>query len=249
MGAEEILTLTINDMAHTMFGNQWSTAACTQKGYLHKNVVMGDMGPDYFYKSLKKINSYLPYFPYKDRMGPFKTLEEDNLIDIIDQAKKDEWHITMLLQGKRPDDYLTVEEYMEYLKQLYAADKISKLLQLEKKSKKQKDRENDNTYSSHGKRCRADKPGCGKHCQHCDKIHKSPKSKCWENPANKNNKTKQTKHKGKYGKKEFKYFTNCLRNMEKKRSLDKKAKKATKKEPECDSEVTTKREFEAHMMR
>ena len=133
---EQVGALTINNMARKMFGNQWSTAACTQKGYLRKNLHMGDMEPDYFYEHLKKINSYLLYFPYKDGMGTFKTLEEDELIDIIDKAKKNKWHITMLSQGKRPDDYPMAEEYMEYLKQLYAADKISKLLSPEKKSKK-----------------------------------------------------------------------------------------------------------------
>ena len=81
-----MLTLTINNMARKMFGNQWSTVAHTQKGYLRKNLHMGNMEPDYFYKHLKKINSYLPYFPYKDGMGTFKTLEEDELICHSDSA-------------------------------------------------------------------------------------------------------------------------------------------------------------------
>ena len=249
VGVDEVLTLTINDMARKMFGNQWSTAARTQKGYLRKTLYMGDMEPDYFYERLKKINSYLPYFPYKDRMGTFKTLEEDELIDIIDQAKKDEWHITMLSQGKRPDDYPTTEVYMEYLKQLYAADKISKLLSPEKKSDKQKERDENNEYLSRKKRRRSDKPGRGKRCQHCDKFHRAPESECWENPANKSDKTRQNKRKGEYPKKEYKYFANWLRTLEKKRANERKVKKETKKDAGSDSEVTTNSEFEAHMMR
>ena len=48
VGVDEILMLTINDMTQKVFGNQWATAAHTQKGYLCKNLAMDNMEPDYF---------------------------------------------------------------------------------------------------------------------------------------------------------------------------------------------------------
>ena len=122
----DLLQVVLNDITRKVFGNQWARAARTQKGYLRKNLTMDNMNPEHFYERLKKINSYIPYFPYRDGHPKPSELAADEIVDIIDSAKSIDWHIIMLSQGKRPEEFESADELIEYLKQLYAADKISR---------------------------------------------------------------------------------------------------------------------------
>jgi hypothetical protein len=111
---EEILKAVINDCSKKFFGANWSGAARRQKSYMRNNLQMGDKNPETFYDRLKKMNSYLPYFPTKDGQPKYHELPEDELIDILDRSNKIEWHLTMLSQGKQPDNFETPEEMVEY---------------------------------------------------------------------------------------------------------------------------------------
>ena len=68
-----------------------------------------------FYKQLKKMNSYLPYFLCLDVQEHPTGLAEDKIIDILDTAKPIDWHVTMLSQGKQPEEFRKPEDLVEYL--------------------------------------------------------------------------------------------------------------------------------------
>ena len=85
------------------------------------------MNPEKFADRLKKLNKYLLYFPTREGQNSTQ-LAEDELINIMDNAKKVYWHITMLSQGRRPDTFETLEEAEECYKQLYQADQMRKTL-------------------------------------------------------------------------------------------------------------------------
>ena len=64
---ETVIKQSLNDMAKKFFGNDWFTAARRQKGYMRKNLCLGDKNPESFYDRVKQLNSYLPPLPYKGR--------------------------------------------------------------------------------------------------------------------------------------------------------------------------------------
>ena len=93
---EALCTKILNDIAKKIFGNQWATAARTQKRYMRRSLSMQNVDPEVFYERLKKMNSYLPYFPCSDVQERPTGLAEDEIIDILDAAKPIDWHVTML---------------------------------------------------------------------------------------------------------------------------------------------------------
>ena len=43
---------------------------------------------------------------------------------MLDNAKRFEWHLTMLAQGKDPESFDTLEDALQYYRQLYQADQM-----------------------------------------------------------------------------------------------------------------------------
>ena len=191
----------LNDVAKKFFEG-WETAVRKQKSYMRKNLFMGNMDPEKFFDRVEKINDDLPYFPTRDgRRRPHK-LDIDELIDIADSAKKMEWHLIMMSQGRRPDTFETLEEAKEYYKALYAADQLRQVTQ---KS------EGNTGKNKRGKKRGAndsDKKKSHAVCSHCGKPgHKS--DECWTLDKNKK---KRPRH-FKTGKKEKTYTKEETVNM------------------------------------
>ena len=109
----------------------WRSAARKQKSYMRNSIYMGDMDPEDFLERLEELNKFLCYFPVDKgdgRQKYAKPFKQDELLEILDHAKKFEWHLTMLAQGKDPESFETVEEAMQYYRQLHQADQtFSKL--------------------------------------------------------------------------------------------------------------------------
>jgi hypothetical protein len=117
------LDMAVNDLAKKIFGSDWETAVRRQKGYMRKHLAMGNSNPEEFGDRLIKLNRYLRYFPKKidsnsKMLIEWPILPEDELVDILDSAKKPEWHLTMLSQGRRPETFESVAEAIMYYKQL-----------------------------------------------------------------------------------------------------------------------------------
>ena len=248
-----VLQHVLNDVARKIFGNEWKIAARTQKTYMRNNLHIEDKNPEVFYDRLKELNRYLPYFPYRDGQAPPDTLPEDEIMDILDRAKKIDWHVTMLSQGRRPESFEDAESLVEYLKQLYAADKLAKAISGSEKSKDKRKRPSDSENKNERERKRArggkNKSDRTKPCTHCGKWHPAPDHMCWSKDGNQKEKpTGENKNKNENNKwkRQYKQFANYMEAMAKK---EKESKKNKKKEATDSDEETTCSEFDNNMAR
>lgn len=189
--AQALLNQVILDTSKKYFSTEcdWPNAYRYQKAYMRKNLFIGDMNPDTFCDRLLKLNRMLPFFPPKeDWKAKPKILDDDELCDILDSAKKPEWHITMMSQGRRPHSFDTFEEAQQYYKQLYNAAEFRKRMMPTQHSEQ--------SGKSSRKRDRASKPASQTDtprpkCKHCGKMHKS--DTCWTLSKNKDKRPKTWK--------------------------------------------------------
>lgn len=86
----------------------------------------GDMDPDKFCDRLEKMNRMLQFFPpVSDDAANQVVFEDDELCDILDSAKKPEWHVIMMSQGMRPHSFDSFAQARVYYKQLWNAERRS----------------------------------------------------------------------------------------------------------------------------
>ena len=126
--ATELLAYALNDTAKPFFEN-WKSSVRAEKNYLRTCLYIGNQNPKNVIERVKNINEGLKYYPIPDNKYPPKIMPEDDIIDCIDNAKKLEWHIIMMAQGRRPDSFETLAEAQEYYEQLYRADQMKKALE------------------------------------------------------------------------------------------------------------------------
>ena len=225
----------------------WRSAARKQKSYMRNSIYMGDMDPEDFLERLEEMNKFLCYFPVdkgNDRHKYAKPFKEEELLEIRNHAKKFEWHLTMLAQGKDPESFETVEEAMQYYRQLHQADqtfsKLKNNTQVGKSGKKKRKRQ-DNASES-GNNNKGTKKGSNsnnqkaqssdksnKFCVYCKK-HGHTVSECY----NKKNDQESKKKKKKDGFNQSD-FQNMMINALKNINADSKKKKK-KKDDESDDE-------------
>ena len=149
-----------------------------QTNYMNYNLFMGDHTVAEFTQRLKQLNSYLPYFPKKHDGTKREPLDEDQLIDILNRAKPNDWHATML--GADIDPYsMTWDRMVAYFERLEMRESLKTQHGSDsKKSGKKRKRDADEKADN--------KPKKGK-CKHCGKFGHDSKD-CWELPENKNKK-------------------------------------------------------------
>ena len=253
LNGNDLLRQVLNDVARKIFGNEWKIAARTQKTYMRNNLHIEDRNPEVFFDRLKEMNRYLPYFPYRDDQNPPDTLPEDEIMDILDRAKKIDWHVTMLSQGRRPESFDNAEGLVEYLKQLYAADKLAKAIKggptRSKDSKRPSDSSDKNGRPRKRQRGGNNKSDRTKACVHCGKWHPSPDHECWHKDGNKKDSPSRDEKKSENNKwkRQYKQFANYMETQEKKKE---KAQKKNKKKEAADSDDdTTCSEFDNNMAR
>lgn len=187
---ETVLAAALNDVARKIFGS-WETAARRQKSYMRKNLHMGEQNPEEFADRVDKMNRGFQYFPRADNMTEVSKLDVEEIIDILDHSKKIEWHMTMLAQGKRPESFTTVEDAVDYYKQLYTADILERNLKKPAKA---------GTKSKKGQEASGEQPPRKKprkQCPHCKKFGTHSPEECHENPKNKNKRVTFDKASGK----------------------------------------------------
>ena len=156
-----------------------------QTNYMNYNLFMGDHTVAEFTQRLKQLNSYLPYFPKKADGTKREPLDEDQLIDILNRAKPNDWHATML--GADIDPYsMTWDRMVAYFERLEMRESLKTQHGSDsKKNGKKRKREADEKADN--------KPKKGK-CKHCGKFGHDSKD-CWELPENKNKKPSFKKNK------------------------------------------------------
>ncbi len=166
-----------------------------QRNYLRYHVFMMDMTLSDFKAELRRQNNFLKYFPVPDDREKCETLPDDELVEIVDRAKRVEWQRDLLTANIDPYA-LTLDEYYRYLEKLEVKHNIDKALRNDKKRKAENE-EGDNKKPTHKKRARKDKKGPNKGsgnlkrdkaCVHCSKWHPAPDDQCWSLKKNKSKK-------------------------------------------------------------
>ena len=191
-GDDKVLKHALNDMALEIFPSKHAYRRQVFHMKCHLFVGEGITAKE-FEKRLNWLNQSLQHFPLiRMRNGQCrecKALEEDQLCDVINIAKKPEWTVKMMEANKDPHDY-NQKDLIEYLERLETVDGIHKSEKSNgdkrdgkkkkpKRGKRKKDDEDDDeSDSSKPPPKRGRKP-----CKICGKFHPG---KCWHDPNNKN---------------------------------------------------------------
>ena len=163
-----------------------------QRNFLRYHLFMMEMPLADFRAELRRQNNFLRYFPIPADKDRCEMIPEDELVDILDRAKRVEWQRDLLTANIDPYS-LTLDEYYRYLEKLEVKYKIDQTLREEKKRKSEQSPQ-DNDPQVRKKRPKRDKKGTpGKSaqrreqpCANCGKWHPAPDDKCWTLEKNKN---------------------------------------------------------------
>lgn len=166
-----------------------------QRNYLRYHVFMMDMSLADFKAELRRQNNFLKYFPVPDDRETCEMLPGDELVDIVDRAKRVEWQRDLLTANIDPYA-LSLGEYYRYLEKLEVKHNIDKALREDKKRKADRnDGDGKKGQSNNKKKTKKDKKNAtkanlkrDKACVHCDKWHPAPDEQCWSLDKNKNKK-------------------------------------------------------------
>ena len=147
-----------------------------------------------FAARLKKLNSYLPYFPLKKgRTGIQKKLDTDELVDILIRAKPQEMSIAMMRANIDPYG-MEWDDIVDYLERLETS------MALEKRDKNHSDGHDSSGNENRKKRKRGKKDSAdgkngkksSRYCTHCkNKTHNT--EDCWFKDGNSKGKGKTDK--------------------------------------------------------
>jgi hypothetical protein len=98
------------------------SAIRVQKYYMRRGLFLGpNVSVQTFVERLNELNQYLLYFPEENP----KQLDQDEIIEILDQAKAPEWHAAMV--SANIDIFsMTYEDSVAYFKRLENLEKIRK---------------------------------------------------------------------------------------------------------------------------
>ena len=115
------------------------------------------------------------------------------------------------------------DSLVEYLKQLYAADKLAKAIKggptRSKDSKRPSDSSDKNGRPRKRQRGGTNKSDRTKACVHCGKWHPSPDHECWHKDGNKKDSPSRDEKKNENNKwkRQYKQFANYMETQEKKK--------------------------------
>ena len=131
-----------------------------------------------FLHRLKQLNKYLKYFPISETTTAVTPLPDDDLIEIIDNAKPIEYNQYMLQNNYDPYQD-TLEEFSQYIDRLQKSVKIENSLNepVPRKNKRKKESE-----GKHKKNNKLHK------CKYCKKMVTHDDNDCWEKPGNESKK-------------------------------------------------------------
>ena len=159
-----------------------------QTNYMNYNLYMGDKSVQEFTQRLKRLNTYLPYFPRKPDGTKRQSLDEEQMVDILNRAKPNEWHEAMLDADIDPYK-MTWDKMVQYFLNLEVMTAIKTKNKGESKNEKNKNknkRKNNDHEGKNGSDSDGKKPKKPK-CKHCGKFgHKS--EDCWDLPENRDKK-------------------------------------------------------------
>ena len=217
-----------------------------QVRYMRYQLCFNTTNFEAFFHRLKQLNKYLKYFPAPQN-STVTSLEDNDLIEIIDNAKPLEYNQAMLQNDYDPYDK-SLDEFASYLERLEQATKFtvanSSSEGTEGKSKKRKAKKSNNT----------DKNGKELHkCKYCKKMVTHDEDDCWEKPGNENKKPswmrgKRQKTEHKKGKKTPMFsgeqINFLIENAHLAANKSKKTKKIKKRKVQFQKDSSSEEEYE-----
>jgi hypothetical protein len=138
-------------------------------------------------------NTYLRYFPIPADRDEVKSLPDDELLEIVDRAKRVEWQRDLLSANIDPYS-MTLSQYYEYLEKLETKHEMDKILRKTSKDKGERRGDHEKDQQRAKKKSKHNHPDKKKSgnaqerlepCKHCGKNHSAPDEKCWKLSSNK----------------------------------------------------------------
>jgi hypothetical protein len=142
-------------------------------------------------RSLRELNNNLPYFPREEGKAEPSKLSDDNLIQILNQAKPEEWQLVIL--GAKIELYkFDFQGTIDYFEKLNVRQALEAKRRKVEKTDNPKFKKKGNWNKSENKQPTS-KPQSSKYtkCAHCGRTNQATKD-CWFSPENKG-KTKPAK--------------------------------------------------------
>ena len=182
-----ILVDALNEVALRVFPTK-DTAYNKQRRYMQQYLMIGEGTVQEFYDRLVTMNDYLPYFPRTTTAAARRKFDEEELIWVLDVAKKPHWIPRMIEQGQSVDNFTMLIALKEFFEKLEDADnarqKLRAVEQDEKQNEKKRKNETDDDVTPSKRRKKKGSSGNGndgkKACKFCGKVHKS---RCWNDPT------------------------------------------------------------------
>jgi hypothetical protein len=196
----QVFKLVLNDMAKKIFLKP-EAAYNVQKHFMKTQLRIGNMTVDDFCDRLEKVNKYLVYFPKFRGTGP-RPMAGNELMEVLDRAKRPEWVAKMLEQGRVSWSFENYDELKDFYRQLEQSEEARKILHAataqRKKTSKRKSSDNEKSAGQgdgrERKRHRNSRSN-NKKCGQCGKPgHET--ADCWELEKNAGKRPKGYKTKG-----------------------------------------------------
>jgi len=112
-----------NKLAQSVFPDH-KNAVRNQKRYMQTLVILPGQTVEDFCTQVEQMSSHISHMPVQDApvLAEPVTHTPQELVEIIDRAKKPVWEMEMQRQGKHYTDFETIEELKDHLNSLQAAD-------------------------------------------------------------------------------------------------------------------------------
>ena len=177
-----------------------------QRTYLRYHLRFGQMTVNEFRNRLVEMNKYLKYFPVPPKKESVSSLDEEELVEILDRAKPVEYHMDVLAADYDPYSK-SFQEYVEYIERLETKHAIRKKLEAEAKAGSRTDNgegdENKKKKKNRKRKHNSSGTDSPEKCGNCGELgHRT--AACWDDPKNASKRPKgyKPKHKRMRGSKD-----------------------------------------------
>ena len=190
MQPQDVFDETIQARSKDYFGSEH--AYRRQKQYLRYHVFMMEMSLADFRAELLRQNRMLAHFPIPEDKTECEPFDDNELVEILDRAKRIEWQRDLLTSNIDPFS-MSLDNYYKYLEKLEAKHVFDDAMRQEKKNKEKKKEAGKSEGESkdggkkrkRGKdRKKGEKGERKEACKHCGRFHPAPDDKCWSLPGN-----------------------------------------------------------------
>ena len=228
MTETEVFIRAKNEFARDFFAD-WKNAQRKQKRYMRKQAMPQGVNIKTFCNRLQSMSRALKHFPFDPEVQPqpYQPLSEDDLIEVVDNAKNPAWNADMARDNKNADSFRTLTEIKDYFSRLEESYRLKQDAEQGRESETPPKkttagkRKGGQQGTQQGKRQKKAKP-----CKHCGKTGLHKEQDCWELESNKEKRPPNWKS-SKQGKDETSSVVQSDQNIQAEIQKDKKRLRIT----------------------